>query len=433
MPNTKVERNQLKLKVSDYPKYFFDHVRNNCKAVFHNADMYPPHYNRARAITWIETEKALTTSHRLMPSKKSYPLERYFIWSVSSTPHGKWRREYFIDPIIYLYERVVWRNLEASSYDVAELKPKVHDKNTYVLQEYFIPVLLFNEFVPRISEILQRYKVNVLNISIRHAKKNSDSILSWAKEEVFAFVLYYKQQMTDLAKNKVAIWTRELIEAAISVGGTYYLPYQPHATPEQFYKAYPRAKEFFALKKLFDPQNTFRNKLWDNYYSTDSQGTYMTTSPTISNFKTIFLNTPWRDKFYLFLQHIYNIYPENEFHCLIQRACQQYNTDKDIYNYIQEKLPTIKPILSELRYAIPALVKQKKEIAQQTIALLGTKRVINGYMEIGSTGRYISKLQKNFKIKAPIYIVNDIEPGHSLVDIAERGQIQKNRQFYPFK
>ena len=39
----------------------------------------------------------------------------------------------------------------------------------------------------------------------------------------------------------MGVWTRELIDAALSVGGTYYLPYQPHATAAQFLRAYPRA------------------------------------------------------------------------------------------------------------------------------------------------------------------------------------------------
>ena len=37
-------------------------------------------------------------------------------------------------------------------------------------------------------------------------------------------------------------------KAVLEVGGTYYLPYQPHATVEQFHRAYPRAGEFFALR-----------------------------------------------------------------------------------------------------------------------------------------------------------------------------------------
>lgn len=90
--------------------------------------------------------------------------------------------------------------------------------------------------------------------------------MAWAREEVFAFVIYYKQGRDEREKTTVGIWTRELIDAALSVGGTYYLPYQLHATEEQFHRAYPRANEFFALKQQVDPNNRFRNKLWDKYY-----------------------------------------------------------------------------------------------------------------------------------------------------------------------
>ncbi|PKL94288.1 MAG: FAD-binding protein, partial [Gammaproteobacteria bacterium HGW-Gammaproteobacteria-9] len=64
----------------------------------------------------------------------------------------------------------------------------------------------------------------------------------------------------------VADWTRQLIDLAIAHQGSYYLPYQIHASREQFLAAYPRAEAFFALKKRVDPTNKFRNKLWDAYY-----------------------------------------------------------------------------------------------------------------------------------------------------------------------
>ena len=70
-----------------------------------------------------------------------------------------------------------------------------------------------------------------------------------------------------MLKQQVGVWTRELIDAAISVGGCYYLPYQPHASHEQFHRAYPRANELFALKRQLDPQFRFRNVLWDKYYA----------------------------------------------------------------------------------------------------------------------------------------------------------------------
>src|SRR6185503_16140157 len=91
-------------------------------------------------------------------------------------------------------------------------------------------------------------------------------LMAWAQQECFAFVLYYKQRVRSNARDRVAVWTRELIDAALAVGGSYYLPYQAHATHEQFHRAYPRARELFALKQKLDPDTRFRNVLWDKYY-----------------------------------------------------------------------------------------------------------------------------------------------------------------------
>jgi FAD/FMN-containing dehydrogenase len=114
---------------------------------------------------------------------------------------------------------------------------------------------------------MKRHHVKILNISIRHALPDPGTLLSWAREEVFAFVIYHKQETTPSARGAVAVWTRELIEAAIALGGTYYLPYQAHATPAQFHRAYPRARELFALKRRLDPDYRLRHVLWNTYYS----------------------------------------------------------------------------------------------------------------------------------------------------------------------
>jgi hypothetical protein len=114
-------------------------------------------------------------------------------------------------------------------------------------------------------EILRRHDVNVVYVSIRNAKQDPGSLLAWARTEVFAFVVYYKQGTSNSAKEQVGVWTRELTDVALDLGGSYYLPYQLHATEEQFLRAYPRAGEFVALKQRLDPTNKFRNQLLDKY------------------------------------------------------------------------------------------------------------------------------------------------------------------------
>jgi FAD/FMN-containing dehydrogenase len=204
--NVRVERQHKKMQTADYLTWFDANVRGREDAVFHNADLYPPHYSRSRAVTWVTTDKPATTKHRLQPLRRVYPLERYFMWTISETPLGKFRREFMIDPMLYLSKKVHWRNYEAG-YDVAELEPVGRRRRTYVLQEYFVPWQRLMEFIPKMTEILNKHRVNTINISIRHALADPGTLMSWARGETFAFVLYYKQRTRDNAKERVAVWT----------------------------------------------------------------------------------------------------------------------------------------------------------------------------------------------------------------------------------
>jgi hypothetical protein len=169
-----------------------------------------------------------------------------------------------IDPIVYRSDMVVWRNKEAS-YDVRELEPKSREKQTYVLQEYFIPVNNIKSFIPKMKAIYDKYDVNIINVSLRHAYPDHESYLSWAQEEVFAFVIYYKQGTDPESRETVRQWTVEMTDAILSEHGDWYLPYQPHATVAQFQRGFPNSKKYFEVKNRLDSTQRFTNKLLDKY------------------------------------------------------------------------------------------------------------------------------------------------------------------------
>lgn len=434
--NKRVERVAVKMPTSGYHAHFKKNVRNTPAAVFHNGDLYVPHMSAVRSVTWVETLKPATEPVRLQQHRQLFALEKYFLWAISETPLGKWRREFLIDPLLYLFGKVHWRNYEAG-YDVAELEPPSRRRRTYVLQEYFVPVERFMDFVPVMTEIFNRHQANVLNVSIRHALPDPGSLLAWARTETFAFVVYYKQRTRTNARDRVAVWTRELIDAAIAVGGAYYLPYQAHATIDQFHLAYPRAQEYFSLKRRLDPDFRLRNVLWDKYYAPTVQSSHQpvmtatVSAATVSDFKVVYSEVKSQDAFYKFLQNIYHLYPEDRFHTLIKEVSDQHQDDETVYRRIQEQLPSIKPFLADLTYALPALAKQKKEMSRQTLELLSGKRDIDGYVEIGSTGRYVSDLRKHLHFRGPLVLVNDLPPSNSPADIVERGQLSKLGSYVP--
>ncbi len=264
--NVKVHRVSRVMPFVQYKKFFVKNIRNNPRAVFHNADIYPDAYDTVRSTTYLETVRPLTRADRLIPKDRNYWIDQMLFGAISGMPGGKLFREYVVDPILFADDRVTWRNYEAS-YTTLELEPASRRNSTYVLQEYFVPLKKIDEFVPRMAHILKSNHVNVINISIRHARRDPGTLLAWARQEVFSFVVYYKQGTDREDQQRVRVWTRQLIDAAIALDGSYYLPYQIHATDQQFKAAYPDWKKFFALKRKIDPANKFSNKLWDAYYS----------------------------------------------------------------------------------------------------------------------------------------------------------------------
>jgi SAM-dependent methyltransferase len=142
-----------------------------------------------------------------------------------------------------------------------------------------------------------------------------------------------------------------------------------------------------------------------------------------STFRYIYGNEVYRGEFRDFLTHVFHLYPEDELHRLIAACSQKYGTDRDIYIDLQQNLDRIKPFLSELSYALPALTRQKNEMASQTRQLLPDDRRYENYLEVGSNGRYLDALEERFEIVGERFTVSEREPTYSLTDMIDRGQI----------
>lgn len=262
--NCRIERRVEAVTLADYPRYFKELVEGRPDCIFHNADLLPPLFNTPVAVTWHKTDKPLTESAKLVKRGETYGLNQNVIFVLTELPGGKLLRKAVIHPLLLAKPAVKWRNHEASP-DVAELEPRTKIMSTYVLQEYFVPVANFGQFVEEMVAVIHKHGANVLNVSIRHSPADPLALLPWAKEDVFSFVVYYKQRTYDSALNRVGEWTRDMVEAALKFNGRFYLPYQLHATQMQFDRAYPEAVTLRALKRKIDPANKFSNALWDRY------------------------------------------------------------------------------------------------------------------------------------------------------------------------
>ncbi len=470
VPNHRLRRQTAKLRREHYTEHFRTTVLKAEGAALHSAELYPPRFDKVRSVSWFETDKWATHDARLQTSARRHPLHRYMVWATADGWWARWRREYVLDPLLFARRPVHWRNFE-TSHDVGLLEP-VSQHSTYALQEYFVPAARGDEFLAAMVATLRRYQVRGVNVTVRHSTDDPGTLLAWARGDTFCVQIYHKHRARDASGSPVAIWARELIDAAIAVGGSFFLPYDLHATRAQFLAAYPHADEFFALKARLDPDYRFRNALWDAYYRPETgdtapqmeltlagaaardtesppdapapmrggplpmtaDGPTQATPPrhAVSTFRRVLGDPVWHDALYRHFQSVYRLYPEARLHALVRTLAERHPDDESTYRHLLNELPRIRPALAEARFALPALRRHKRDIAAQVgqvMQSLGRERQVDGYLEFGTLGRYLRGIDRQVGLRGPRYLLNDEAPGHGIVDVLERGSLWRNARY----
>ncbi|WP_343718221.1 FAD-binding oxidoreductase [Inquilinus sp.] len=137
--------------------------------------------------------------------------------------------------------------------------------STDILHEYFVPRARLWDFAQAARTVIRRDDGNLLNVTVRDVRRDERSALAYAREDVFGLVMLFVQEKSAAGEERMQRMTRGLIDAALDVGGTHYLPYRLHATPEQLRRAYPTWDEVVAAQRRHDPNGVFRNGLFRRY------------------------------------------------------------------------------------------------------------------------------------------------------------------------
>jgi len=197
---------------------------------------------------------------------KTGPLGRWTKWMVEKyvLPHVRPCYESRNQALTAPEACLVSRN-QAMYSSTDALKSRVKHR-TEILQEYFVPRDRLVEFIDGLRGALGAKKADLVNASVRVVHKDN-LVLSYAKDDVFAVVLYFSQSTNSEGNADMGRLTRQLIDFAESLGGGFYLPYQLHYTKEQLKAAYPELDVFLELKTKYDPSGVFSNRLYEKYFS----------------------------------------------------------------------------------------------------------------------------------------------------------------------
>lgn len=263
-------RRTVSMDTGDLANYVLSQVKNNPNIEFFSArfslgsgmDLF----KKALVVTY---EKTSVSNPKLLAFKPVSFGGKVLDATLSNafTAMTKWQAikalRFYFEKLYFSQPKLISRN-NFMSFALKGL-PQDTPQERYILQEYFIPYNRLNQFIDKLRAIINKYNVNILNMTARHIQQDTESMLSFASQEACALVLYVCMPNKDWSYQATIGWTHELIDAALANNGTFYLPYHTIATQRQLKTAYPNFKKFVALKKHYDPQEMFSNMLYECY------------------------------------------------------------------------------------------------------------------------------------------------------------------------
>lgn len=137
-----------------------------------------------------------------------------------------------------------------------------------LLQKYFVPVEKFPEFARRVGKVFRAHgdSLPLLTNHFRYVPGNAEALLPFAPQDRICMIPCYLARKDSAAwRHSLAQATDQLLNAALDLGGAYYLTFDILASPEQMRRAYPQAEQFFALKRKYDPNEIFSSCFYEKY------------------------------------------------------------------------------------------------------------------------------------------------------------------------
>ncbi|HEU4681540.1 MAG TPA: FAD-binding oxidoreductase [Gemmatimonadales bacterium] len=267
------EQRSVSMDYTEFPAYFAQHIKSDREIVLMLArpsiDPDPDRFLRELVVvTWRRAADrragsfTLTEEENVLRDKFFFGLSRRFDWAKSF----RWKLQKRVE-LGTGDARIVSRNNSMrpplAPLELLDYRSR-HD--TDIIQEYYVPVEGFVPFMDRFRRILLDGDMNVLSSTVRYVAPNATPALAYAPNKaVFAIIQMSNVPLSKDGQASAEAVTRQLVDAALDHGGTYYLTYQLYPTPEQLRRAYPNAQHAFERKRFYDPDELFSNQFYEKY------------------------------------------------------------------------------------------------------------------------------------------------------------------------
>jgi len=263
--NTSLEYKYVNMSTDKYLEYYKKYITNNEKTalVFGRLRISKKRFLEEATLNFFE-KKALIPKPLPEKNRNSLESKRIVFRGSVDSEYGK-KLRWGLEKIANKASKNKIYSRNQLLNDHVSLIENKDTATTDILHEYFIPERNFNKFINNMKPILLNSNIDLLNITIRRIEADTVTIMNYAKETVYGFVILFNQRKTEEQELKMKELTGKLVNITIKNEGTFYLPYRLHIGKDKMRIAYPKANLFFDFKRKHDPNEIFNNQFYKYY------------------------------------------------------------------------------------------------------------------------------------------------------------------------
>lgn len=268
IPNRLYRQASCYFPAADYAAMFDRHVANNpnVELAYGRLSIDQDNFLTEAGLHVFEAVEPPSTPLPAMEEESMVEFKRFIFNRSAKNDAGK-RRRWTLEKRLAAYHagHTVTRNTAMNADIRVVWHPTAETRE--ILHEYFVPYRQLPSFLEALRMQVKRYDLNLLNVTLRDIKMDNDTLLRYAKTDVCALVLFFTQPATAHAEETMQQFTTVMVDQALGLGGSFYLPYRAQYSAAQFLKAYPGAQKFVALKRRVDPGGLFASQFSQRLFS----------------------------------------------------------------------------------------------------------------------------------------------------------------------
>jgi FAD/FMN-containing dehydrogenase len=138
------------------------------------------------------------------------------------------------------------------------------DESLMIGELYVAPDSLI-EFLAAARSVLRDTGVEDIYGTIRAIQPDGTTFLPWARRESACIVFNLRVRHDAAGIDRTSRAFRGLHDAAIALGGSFFLTYHRFATRPQIEACYPQFEEFLARKLRYDPEERFQSEWYRHH------------------------------------------------------------------------------------------------------------------------------------------------------------------------